>query len=548
MQLNRLLHISFKSAIFPTAIIISILVLVACLRKTGNPVIDTAMSEDCINLFTKGREFYIKNETDSALTYYYACAGKYSPQLSLKEKHAIADALNNAGYVQYFENCDYTKSFDDLLKAEKIAKESDYNNILPTLDLNIGNIYYAFSDYDIATDYYISAYTGALKEKQTSLARTSLLNVAATTFEHDLGNHYITFLREVGANPPVDDPIGKEVTLGILSALDGNTEAAIEHIEQAERNLKLSETPERTKYALSKIKAKILACGGQYVHAINLLRDIQVPNSDDQLDIIGMLSEYYYLYGDKVLASEYRLKFLEMKDTIQSTQKLKTINAMKGSAEKREMAGRITDLSRKHRFMVIISLTVSAFLVVTLLLLYLIYKSRRKIIESHRELYNRVQASLDDAPTPVNIDDATQSTEDIVSDSINEEDSQETAQSEIPDARMAQLALRIQEIMENSDAIYSSDFSLTKLAQMLDTTTRAISKSINTVYGVNYSSYLAAYRVREACRRMSDPANYGQLTIQAISEELGFKSRSNFITHFKAQTGLTPSEYLKVAK
>jgi AraC-like DNA-binding protein len=33
------------------------------------------------------------------------------------------------------------------------------------------------------------------------------------------------------------------------------------------------------------------------------------------------------------------------------------------------------------------------------------------------------------------------------------------------------------------------------------------------------------------------------LTIEAISEQSGFKTRSNFYTAFKEETGLTPTEY-----
>ncbi len=540
-----------KSIFLPlTVFVLLTMVTVTCLQKTNDPVINTAMSQDCTALFAKGRDFYLKNQTDSALSYYYACSAKYSTQLTKDEKQAVADALNNAGYIQFFENCDYSKSFEDLLKADEIADEIGYDNVKPTIALNIGNIYYAFSDFEVAADYYIKAYTGALDKSKGALTRMSLLNIATTVFEHDLGPSYIQFLQQVGSNPPADDIIGKEVTLAILSSLDSDIESALKHIEQAEKNINLTETPDRIQYTLSKIKSKILARNGNYEKAINILSEIKSPNNDDQLDVLSMLSEYYALSGNKNLAAEYKLKFLEMKDTIQSTQKYRTINAMKSSADKREMAGRITDLYRKHQFMVIISLTVSVFLALTLILLYFIYKSRRKIRESHRELYNRVQATLHNAPTPinVNVEEPTKLTEGPPSAIRNKDMSEGAERTDIPDVKMKLLAQRIQEIMETSDAIYSTDFSLTKLAQMLDTTTRAISKCINTVHGVNYSSYLAAYRVREACRRLSDPINYGQLTIQAISEELGFKSRSNFITHFKAQTGLTPSEYLKVAK
>lgn len=525
------------------------MVLVACLRNTGNPVIDAAMTESCADLLQRGRTFHSKQQVDSALYYYYACAGKYSPQLSSSEKYAIADALNNAGYINNFEKCDYTKSYEDLLKAYDIANESSYDEVKPYIALNIGNVYYDFSDFNTAFDYYMRSYEDAVGTADFSLAQVSLLNMAIIAFEHNLDSD-ISRLRDLELNPAVRNPLVSEVLGAVFEASDGKTDLALEHVSKAERHVRLAEEPERMTYSLSKTKAKILAQMGKYDEAIKIIDSIKVPNQDDRLEILAMLSEYYALSGNNNLSAEYRLRFLEMKDTVQSAHKIKTIQAMGGSAEKREMEGRIAKLTQKHRFVVIVSVIVSVFLLVTLVLLVFLYISRRKIKESHRELYLRTLATLNDTPTPVNIDEQPeQSPESHPKADINAGDNMNgPVVHEIPDGQMTHLAQRIQEIMETSKEIYSPDFSLTRLAQMLDTTTRAVSKSINTVYGVNYSSYLAAYRVREACRRLNDPAVYGHMTIQAISEDLGFKSRSNFIAHFRAQTGLTPSEYIKVAK
>ena len=47
---------------------------------------------------------------------------------------------------------------------------------------------------------------------------------------------------------------------------------------------------------------------------------------------------------------------------------------------------------------------------------------------------------------------------------------------------------------------------------------------------------------------MGDLNNYGNYTIEAISESVGFKSRSTFVTSFKRITGLTPSQYQRMAR
>ena len=45
-----------------------------------------------------------------------------------------------------------------------------------------------------------------------------------------------------------------------------------------------------------------------------------------------------------------------------------------------------------------------------------------------------------------------------------------------------------------------------------------------------------------------DTNRYGNYTIKAIAESVGYKSPTNFISAFKNITGITPSVYQKIAK
>ena len=46
---------------------------------------------------------------------------------------------------------------------------------------------------------------------------------------------------------------------------------------------------------------------------------------------------------------------------------------------------------------------------------------------------------------------------------------------------------------------------------------------------------------------MEDPARVGSITIEAIASASGFKSRTAFINAFKRETGLKPSEFLRMS-
>ena len=115
--------------------------------------------------------------------------------------------------------------------------------------------------------------------------------------------------------------------------------------------------------------------------------------------------------------------------------------------------------------------------------------------------------------------------------------------SNLTDSQRETLVTRIQEIIDTPGIICQQDFTLSRLAKMADSNTTYVSQVINEKYGVAFSNLLGRLRVQEACRRINDMKNYGNLTIEAIAGSVGFKSRSAFINSFKRETGQTPSEY-----
>jgi len=102
--------------------------------------------------------------------------------------------------------------------------------------------------------------------------------------------------------------------------------------------------------------------------------------------------------------------------------------------------------------------------------------------------------------------------------------------------------------LNDADVICQKDFSLAKLSKMIGSNTTYVSQVINEKYDLSFSNLLGHFRVKEACRRMDDQENYGNMTIEAISNSVGFRSRVTFLMVFKREIGMTPSEYLKAAK
>lgn len=107
---------------------------------------------------------------------------------------------------------------------------------------------------------------------------------------------------------------------------------------------------------------------------------------------------------------------------------------------------------------------------------------------------------------------------------------------------------RIINLFENTDEIFAEDFNMNKLATLVGSNYKNVSQVINELIGKNFNTLLNEYRIQEACRRFIDVANFGNYTIEAVGNSVGYGSRSTFVTQFKLITGLTPSEFQNMAR
>lgn len=106
----------------------------------------------------------------------------------------------------------------------------------------------------------------------------------------------------------------------------------------------------------------------------------------------------------------------------------------------------------------------------------------------------------------------------------------------------------ILKVMEDGTYVFNPDFSLNQLAKLVNSNTKYVSWVINDTYNKNFRTFINEYRIREASKRLLNTEKYGSLTIQAIAEDVGFKSVTNFVVSFKRNVGITPSLYQKMAR
>ncbi|WP_421824127.1 helix-turn-helix domain-containing protein [Flagellimonas oceanensis] len=88
------------------------------------------------------------------------------------------------------------------------------------------------------------------------------------------------------------------------------------------------------------------------------------------------------------------------------------------------------------------------------------------------------------------------------------------------------------------------EISLKKVAEQLGTNGNTVSKLINSETGTNFNDYINQKRIALAKERLLDN-EFKQLTVEAIGESVGFKSKSAFYNAFKKHTGQSPSAFMK---
>jgi AraC-like DNA-binding protein len=86
--------------------------------------------------------------------------------------------------------------------------------------------------------------------------------------------------------------------------------------------------------------------------------------------------------------------------------------------------------------------------------------------------------------------------------------------------------------------------SLSELAKKIGESPHHVSQVINEKLNVSFFELLASYRVEEAKRLLSDDKN-NKLTVEEISEMVGYNSKTAFNNAFKKLSGKTPSEFRK---
>ena len=107
---------------------------------------------------------------------------------------------------------------------------------------------------------------------------------------------------------------------------------------------------------------------------------------------------------------------------------------------------------------------------------------------------------------------------------------------------MDELKEKILNIILIEKKFKDKNYSAKRLAEDLGTNTRYVSAVVNVKFHMNYTSFVNKYRIEEAMAMLIDQ-RYKDLSMEEISEMVGFSNRQSFYASFYRITGTTPREF-----
>ncbi len=276
----------------------------------------------------------------------------------------------------------------------------------------------------------------------------------------------------------------------------------------------------------------ILVLQHRYQEAVSLGKEcltqaLRLKDKELTLNSYKMLADAYVGLNDKDSAYEYLEKYYKQSASVYNMQKFFTLQNDLYQFETEQHQNKINTLT------LVISIVAALSFILIFLLLVIVGKNKalRKaqtiVVNNDKEI--------------IKLEQQTHTTE-----TSNSEEPNKAAYS-IPIDQKQQLLIEISHVFENLSIISDVDFSILKMAELVESNVKYVSTVINEKYGKSFKNVLNEYRVKEACKMLSDP-NFEHYTIKTIYESVGYRNAASFIRAFKNIKGMTPSIYQIISR
>jgi AraC-like DNA-binding protein/heat shock protein HspQ len=244
------------------------------------------------------------------------------------------------------------------------------------------------------------------------------------------------------------------------------------------------------------------------------------------MDNFQFLSKIAEAKGEKKQALDYLKQYIDLKDSTRGYDEIVEINQLQRFYDISQTNRQIEKLTLEQHFKQKIIRYQYVMLISVVCVLIVVFAQNRKLNKAYRNLFKKNIENIE------------------LQSYLAEKQQVKYQKSFLRVEQQNELLQQIYAVMEDTEVICDPEFSVEKLANMLQTNRTYISQIINETLNKNFRTFINDYRIREAQRLFSEDC-HSKFTIEFISRKTGFKSRTSFIAAFKEVTGLSPSFYLK---
>lgn len=498
-------------------------------------------------LTVKGYDLKGENSTEEALQYYFVAAHRYREGLSLEDKYYAVIAMNNIGDIYLSDRNNAEIAYRWLARAERIAVAENFNVLLPGLYDNLAKIHSNYGDIQAAIDllkkgFKMAKDSNLKSSKESPNTRHALMlmvfnDLVAVAMEHNRLPDISDEIKEIQTIDLPDIPMAQyTVTLSqaLTQLLQSNPAEAQRLLNLGSQQIDISVDSLRYAVNHNLYTAKAAQRAGKPQDALRYLNIALNCAQKGHLKDMSpkILLEKGGLIPDSIL--QFRVRAYEIRDSLYGAQSLVRIKDLETAETIDTMAAENAALTEKHRQRTITIYAMCAVLVLIASLVIMLILRNRKLTAANRAMVNtyrtsaiekKITASVETSNTAMPVDER-----------------------HVDERHKEAVAAAVREVMASSREIFSADFSLEQLAQIIKIKPKYLSTIINEVFGRNLNTLLAEARIREACNMLNDPQCYPQLTLDAIAAKVGYRSRTHFSSVFKKITGMSPSKWASIAR
>lgn len=514
-------------------------------------------------------------KTDSAVLCLTIVANRYYTDPSDKKKTSDALlAMSNLGELYMGRYFDYPKAYRNFMTARQIAEETDSKENLPKIYLGLATLWQVsrLSSGDDPHRLEQLLKTAADNAAEVNDEETLIISIISMCTQRQYNNDWGPYMPQIkqfrnykfkGKHPL--EQYAKNLVAGMELGFKGDDGKAALYFQKARHKVGTIPFAEAYIMTANRIEALSYESHGSYGDAMRLLREnlsmaTKLSNDNYRISSAKALSDLFNKMSMPDSANAYRYLYLDIKDKFEKRSQVNSIKDMDFLDEIDKINTEVKDLSVKKRRQATMTLILSCIVAVVLIILFTLMRSYKVLKRNHRKLYEnnirmlrredelkKLHGNLIHENEELKEQLKNVATESSHDNSAEEETAVRKYKNMSLDAEgIARIYRRVLNVMETSPEIYSQDFSLQRLADMVGYNYKYVSRAINENFHNNFNQFLNEYRIREVCRRMHTPEG-SLLTVEALGASVGFKSRTSFSSLFKKSTGLTPTEYLKLA-